>query len=173
MEHTMYCKFEGDQVTLFLKKEPNTNKCKIYLDAIQQFSRKTYEEVLLILDYINQGEDVWYWKEIFDLKKQEFMRLINYRKQILEMISRFEEKFLAQYQQSLKSGLEPYLQDLYFLHLQVSQENALDPQQLKKSLLLQHIEQQIFIIESVFQATSLQIIMDAIPNYLYLKQQIE
>jgi len=168
----MYCKFDGDQVTLFLKKEPDTNKCKIYLDAIQQFSRETYEEVLLVLDYINQGEDVWYWRDILDLKKQEFMKLINYRKQILEMIASFEEKFLAQYQQSLKTGLDPYLRDLYLLHLQISQEVTLDPQYLSESLRLQHIEQQIFTIESLFQATSLQAIVDAIPNYLYLQQQI-
>jgi hypothetical protein len=54
LEDKIYCEIKGEQLTLYVKKEEGLNKCDTYLQAIQQLARAKYDEVLLVLDYINQ-----------------------------------------------------------------------------------------------------------------------
>jgi hypothetical protein len=54
LEDKMYCKIEGEQLTLYVKKEEGLHKCDTYLQAIQQLAREKYDEVLFVLEYINQ-----------------------------------------------------------------------------------------------------------------------
>jgi hypothetical protein len=54
LEDKMYCKFEGEQLTLYVKKEAGVNKCEIYIKSIEQLARNKYDEVMLVMNYINQ-----------------------------------------------------------------------------------------------------------------------
>ena len=144
-----------------------------YIDAIQQLAKEKYDEVLLVLNYINQGNDTDYWKGVFEIKKQEFLKLVRYRTTILTMIQEFEQKFFIKYQASLREILEPYLRNL------LSRQATLDEQYLtvmpneQASITYQQIVQQIVIIQIIFNATTLDEIINQIPAYLYLKQVLE
>ena len=135
--------------------------------------KEKYDEVMLVLQYINQGDDVHYRREIFEIKKEEFLKLTRYRSTILEMISSFEEKFFAMYQDSLSQGLTPYLGILRELEINLYHSSAESPHNQPLALRHQQVAQQIDIIQTILDATSLDKIMELIPSYLYLKQQLE
>ena len=89
------------------------------------------------------------------------------------MIQEFEQKFFIKYQASLREILEPYLRNL------LSRQATLDEQYLtvmpneQASITYQQIVQQIVIIQIIFNATTLDEIINQIPAYLYLKQVLE
>ena len=172
LEDKMYCKVEGEQLTLYVKKEEGLNKCDVYINAIQQLAREKYDEVLLVIHYINQGNDVIYRKEIFELKKQEFLRLVKYRTTILTMIQEFEQKFLVKYQESLRQTLTPYLQTLLAVEVTFDQ-NPTSSSDEQVRIVHQQIAQQIIVIQTMFTAATLDEIINQIPAYLYLTQALE
>ena len=68
-EDKLYCDFERGNITLFLKNEAWMSKCKLYLDTIYQHAMKRYKEISAINSYIDQWNDVYYWKEVLEEKK--------------------------------------------------------------------------------------------------------
>jgi hypothetical protein len=156
-----------------VKKEEGLHKCDTYIQAIQQLNRNKYDEILLVIQYINQGEDVLYRREIFKLKKQEFLKLIEYRTTILTMIQEFEQKFFVLYQASLHQSLTPYLQTLEKMKEAYNQEHLMTPYDEETHIFHQQIIQQIVVVQSILNASTLDDIMNQISNYLYLKQALE
>ena len=168
----IYCELAGEHLTIYVKKEAGLYKCADYIGAIEHLARAKYDEVMLVVEYIDQGDDVGYRKEVFEIKKQEFLKLVRYRAKILDAVDSFEEKFFLKYQSALYHELSPYLQTLK------SQLNVLEsaihhtptqPLQEKR----RQVAQQILTLEAIFDAQSLDEIMARVPNYLYLKEQIE
>ncbi|MDR2190677.1 MAG: hypothetical protein LBP53_05890 [Candidatus Peribacteria bacterium] len=122
LEDKIYCAFEeGQQLTLYLKKEEGIRKCEIYVNALEQLMKQKYDEILLVAQYISQGDDVIYRKEVFELTKQTFLKLVNYRTMLKENIQSFEQKFLLQYQSSLSQHLNDYLTKLSTLSKNLEQ----------------------------------------------------
>ena len=173
LEDKMYCKVEGEQLTLYVKKEEGLNKCDTYIDAIQQLAREKYDDVLRVISYINQSDDKEYWREVFEIKKQEFLKLVKYRTTILNMIQEFEQKFLVKYQEALRQTLTPYLHDLITVQETFEKNAQSKPQTQQEYIIYQQVTQQILVIESIFTAATLDEIIDQIPAYLYLKQALE
>jgi hypothetical protein len=171
LEDKMYCSFEEEQITLYIKKEEGLQKCETYLQSLEQLTKKKYDELLLILYYIQQGDDVAYWKEIFEITKQDFLKFLRYKTTITEMIQSFEEKFLIKYQSALAQELTPYLEELQSHSLSLTQ--IVSPEDATLSIISQQIQQQILTITTILQATSLDEIIQLIPAYLYLKQALE
>ncbi|MDR2416238.1 MAG: hypothetical protein LBD75_06670 [Candidatus Peribacteria bacterium] len=125
----MYCTFENEQLTLYVKKEEGLQKCETYIQSLEQLTKKKYDEVLLILYYINQGDDLVYWKEILEITKKDFFKFLRYRTMITEMIQTFETKFLIKYQSVLAQELTPYLEILQSLYYPLAQ--AISPEDEK------------------------------------------
>jgi hypothetical protein len=172
LEDKMYCKFEGEQLTLYVKKEEGLQKCEVYIQSLEQLTQKKYDEVMLTLEYINQGDDEPYRRGVFELTKQEFLKLVRYRTMIVEMIQAFEEKFFLKYQEALTQSLMPYLTTLDKLSSLRTPLSHQSPGDEPLQIMVQQIQQQIFTITMMLQATSLDEIMQRIPAYLYLKQQL-
>lgn len=168
LEDKIYCQFEGEQLTLYLKEEPNTRKCAQYLSAIEQLAHQKYTDIFLVLEYINQGTDRVYRNEVYELEKQKFLRLVQYRQTFLSTISSFEEKFFVKYLESLIPFLTPYLSELYAQY-----QSYLLPDSSATMLQIQELEQQIRVVEDIMHAESLEDIMENIPAYLYFRQNVE
>jgi len=173
LEDKVYCIIEGEQLTIYVKKEEGSHKCAVYIEAVQQLAREKYDEVLLVITYINLGRDTAYRKEVFELKKEEFLKLVKYRTTILTMIQEFEYKFFVKYQESLLQTLTPYLQALVTIQTALEQEHQTVFHNEQTRIQYQQITQQILIIQTMFDATTLDEIIDQIPAYLYLKQALE
>jgi hypothetical protein len=171
LEDKMYCNFEQEQLTLYVKKEEGLQKCETYLQSLEQLTKEKYDEVLLILYYINQGDDVAYWKEILEITKKDFLKFLRYRTMIIEMIQSFEEKFFIKYQSTLAQELTPYLEILQSHYLPLAQ--VASPENKKLFIISQQVQQQIVTITTILHASSLDEIIQLIPAYLYLKQELE
>ena len=63
LESKVYCNLENKNVTIFMKNEGWTVKCQNYLDTIYQLALKKYNEISAIRSYIDDGDDVYYWKK--------------------------------------------------------------------------------------------------------------
>ncbi|MDR0650997.1 MAG: sugar transferase [Candidatus Peribacteria bacterium] len=166
----MYCKLENEQITLYVKKEEGLQKCETYIQSLEQLTKEKYDEILLILYYINQGEDIVYWQEILEITKKDFFKFLRYKTMIIEMIQTFEAKFLIKYQSALAQELTPYLEILQSHYLPLTQ--AISPESEKIAIVSQQVQQQIITITTILQASSLDEIMQLIPAYLYLKQEL-
>lgn len=87
-------------------------KCQTYLDTIYQLALKKYNEISVIRSYIEQGDDVYYWNNIFEDKKAEFLQLVNYRVQIKTAISKFESALFDKYYVILQEPMKIYYSEL-------------------------------------------------------------
>jgi hypothetical protein len=172
LEDKMYCKVEGEQITLYIKQEAAAHKCSLYVKVIEQLAKEKYDEIMLVLDYINQKEDVLYRQEIFEVKKQEFLKLIRQKDTILTMIENFEYKFFVKYQELLREELVPYVQTLQQVQQELDATHLITPYKEKDYIIYKQVTQQITIVQSVLNATTLDEIINQIPAYLYLKQAL-
>jgi hypothetical protein len=142
------------------------------LNTIYQLALKKYNEISTIRSYIEQGDDVYYWKKILEDKKTEFLQLVNYRAQIKTAISKFESALFDQYYDILQKPMQDYYLEL---EIQYSELINLDLSLRKSnhSLMVAQIEQQMQNVSHVLNAKNLDDIMQVVSSYIYLKKQIE
>lgn len=172
LENKVYCNLEGKNVTIFMKNEEWTVKCQTYLDTIYQLALKKYNEIFAIRSYIEQGDDVYYWKEVLENKNAEFLQLVNYRSQIKTAIDRFESALFDKYYNALQRPMQTYYSELESqYYILVNQDVSL--RESDYSLKLAQLEQQMWNINHVLNAKNLDDIMGIISSYIYLKNQIE
>jgi len=172
LENKVYCNFENKNVTIFMKNEEWTVKCQTYLDTIYQLALKKYNEISAIRSYIEQWDDVYYWKKILEDKKAEFLQLVNYRTQIKTAIDKFESALFDKYYDILYEPMQAYYSDLQSQYDILANQDVL----LRKSdhsLKLAQLEQQMWNVNHVLNAKNLDDIMEVMSSYIYLKKQIE
>lgn len=141
------------------------------MDTIYQLALKKYNEISSIRSYIAQGDDVYYWKQILEEKKSEFIQLVNYRTQIKTAIDKFELALFDKYYNLLQKPLKAYYSDLevqYYILL-----NKTSPKTQKTSLKIAQLEQQMWNVNHILNAKNMDDIMSVVPSYIYLKKQIE
>ena len=148
-----------------------TTKCQIYLDTIYQLSLKKYNEISAIRSYIEQWDDVYYWKRIFEDKKAEFLQLVNYRVQIKTAIDKFELALFDKYYNILEKPMQTYYSELEAQYYALANQDVSlrDPEY---SLKFAQLEQQMWNVNHVLNAKSLDDIMEVVSSYIYLKNQI-
>ena len=172
LESKVYCNLENKNVTIFTKNEEWTVKCQTYLDTIYQLALKKYNEISTIRSYINEWDDVYYWKRVLEGKKSEFLQLVNYRTQIKTAIDKFESALFDKYYNILYKPMQVYYSDLESQYYSLTNQDT----SLRKSnysLKLAQIEQQIWNVNHVLHAEKLDDIMEVLSSYIYLKKQIE
>ena len=172
LENKVYCNLENKNVTIFMKNEEWTVKCKTYLDTIYQLALKKYNEISAIRSYIQQGDDVYYWKNVLEDKNAEFLKIVNYRTQIKTAIDKFESALFDKYYYLLKKPMQTYYSDLEIQYYILANQDA----SLRKSdysLKLTQLEQQMWNVNHILNAKNLDEIMEVVSSYIYLKKQIE
>ena len=146
-------------------------KCQSYLDTIYQLAIKKYNEISIIRSYIDQWEDSYYWKEILEEKNTEFLELVNYRSQIKKSVDKFETALFDKYYGLLEWFMKNYYSDLETqYYILINQDAWMRP--YNYSILVAEIEQQMRNISHIINAKTLDEIMEVIPTYLYLKNEI-
>lgn len=167
-EDKLYCDFERGNITLFLKNEAWMSKCKLYLDTIYQHAMKRYKEISAINSYIDQWNDVYYWKEVLEEKKLEFLQLVNYRAQIKTAIDQFETRFFDRYFSILQQPMQTYYSNLENQYYILVNQKISSKDSSKKS----QIEQQMSNISKILDAKNMDELMMIIPSYIYLRTQL-
>ena len=147
-------------------------KCQTYLDTIYQLALKKYNEISAIHSYIEQGDDVYYWKNVLEEKKTEFLQLVNYRAQIKTAIDKFESALFDKYYVILQGPMRNYYSDLDIQYNTLSNQDA-SIKKSEHSLKLAQIEQQMWNVNHIIEDKNLDDIMNVISSYIYLKKQIE
>ena len=155
-----------------MKNEEWTVKCKTYLDTIYWLALKKYNEISTIRSYIDQGDDIYYWKKILEDKKAEFLQLVNYRTQIKTAIDKFELALFDKYYDILREPMEMYYSDLQNEYLNMINQDA-SLRSSDYSLRISQIQQQMWNVSRVLNAKNLDEIMSVVSSYIYLKKQIE
>ena len=172
LENRVFCSLENNNVTIFIKNEEWTIKCKAYLDAIYQLALKKYNEISAIRSYIDQWDDVYYWNKVLEDKKSEFLQIVNYRTQIKTAIDRFESKLFDQYYAILHDPMKKYYSDLEVqYYIMINQDVSL--RWSNHSLMVAQLEQQMWNVSHVLNAKNLDDIMSVVSSYIYLKKQLE
>lgn len=172
LESKVFCNLENKNVTIFLKNEEWTVKCQTYLDTIYQLALKKYDEISAIFSYIDQWDDVYYWKEILEDKKAEFLKLVNYRTQIKTAIDKFESKLFDKYYAILQDPMKKYYSDLEVQYYNIVNQDV-PLRSTDYSLKVAQLEQQMRNVSHVLNAQNLDDIMSVVSSYIYLKRQIE
>ena len=168
-EDKVYCNIEGENITIFLKKNAWMLTCKTYMDTVYQLALKKYNEIMTINYYIEQWEDVYYRKNILEKEKMDFLQLVNYRTQIKMVVDEFESVLFEKYYRILQKPMKVYYSDLetmyYILVNQKSSSNM--------ALRIAQIEQQMWNVSRILEAKNLGDIMNVVSSYIYLKKQLE
>ena len=171
-EDRVYCNFENNNVTIFLKDELWMTKCSVYIDTVYQLSLKKYEEIKTIRSYIAQWDDVYYRKEVLEQKKSELIQLINYRNQIKSAIAKFESKIFDNLYAVLEKPMKVYYSDLEMqYYILINQTSPRDS--LSNALMIAQMEQQLRNVSHIIEAKTLDDIMNVAPSYLYLKNILQ
>lgn len=170
-EDRLFCNINQQNVTIFLKNQEWTTKCQVYLDTIYQLAVQKYKEVALIREYISEGDDVFYWKWVLEQKKSELSQLINYRIQIKNAMSKFEDALFVRYYNMIKRDMELYYSDIetqYYILLNTEQSKR----KSDYSLVLAQYEQQMWNVSHILNAENMDQLMEVVSSYLYLKAQL-
>lgn len=171
LESKVYCNLKDKNVTIFMKNEEWTVKCQTYMDTVYQLAIDKYKEVQVIRSYINQWEDVYYWKKILDKKQSEFLQLVNYRAQIKAAIDKFEWALFDKYYDALQDYMTIYYSDLEIkYYTMINEDISLRP--YNYSIKIEQLEQQMYNVSHVLNAKKLDDIMNVMSSYIYLKQQL-
>ena len=171
LESKVYCNLKDKNVTIFMKNEEWTIKCQTYMDTIYQLAIDKYKEVQVIRSYINQWEDVYYWKKILDKKQSEFLQLVNYRAQIKAAIDKFEWALFDKYYNVLQDYMTIYYSDLEVKYYTMINQDVLS-RPYNYSIKIEQLEQQMYNVSRVLNAKKLDDIMNVMSSYIYLKQQL-
>lgn len=173
-EKTAYCELENGNVTVYMKKEKWLSKCQVYLDAINQLSQQKYNDILLIRQYM-QWDDTRYRKWVLETKQKEFLKLINYKVQIMSFINEFETVFFEQYKVLLQKEMKLYYSDLemeyYILINQNTWWNYWGINAIQNRIT--NLEQQMWTVDHILNAEKLDDVMEVAQNYIYLKKVLE
>lgn len=170
-ENKVYCNIENKNVTIFLNNDSWMLKCKTYLDSVYQMAAKKYKEILAIHSYIDQWEDVYYWNKVLEEKNAEFIQLVNYRTQIKKAMDKFEWVLFDKYYGILEWFMRSYYSELETqYYVLINEDVSLRP--ANYSIKIWQIEQQMWNINHILNAKKLDEIMDVIPTYFYLKNQL-
>ena len=172
LESRVYCNLDNNNVTIFMKNEEWTIKCQIYLDTLYQLALKKYNEMSVIRSYIQQGEDVYYWKNVLEDKKFEFLQLVNYRAEIKKSIDRFESALFDKYYGILHDPMKIYYSDLETQYYILANQKV-SLRESNHSLKLAQLEQQMWNVNHILNAKNLDDIVEVASSYIYLKTQIE
>ena len=171
LESKVYCNLDDKNVTIFMKNEEWSVKCKTYMDSVYQLALKKYNEILTIRSYVEEWDDVYYWTKILDEKKDEFLQLVNYRAQIKKAIDKFEAAIFDKYYDSLQDYMKIYYSDLeteYYILINQDYNSRIRNYSTK----VEPLSQQMRNVTRVLNATKLDDIMEVMSSYLYLKQQL-
>jgi len=171
-ESKVYCNMENNNVTIFMKNEWWLVKCQNYLDTLYQLALKKYNEILAIRLYIQQGDDVYYWKKILEDKKAEFIQLVNYRVQIKTAIDKFEAALFEKYYGILEKPMQAYYSDLWTQYYTLLNQD-ISARKYNHSLQLAQLEQQMWNVNHILNAKNMDDIMEVVSSYFYLKNEIE
>ena len=142
------------------------------MDTIYQLALKKYNEISAIRSYIQQGDDVYYWKNVLNDKNEEFLQLVNYRAQIKTAMDKFESALFDKYYNILQKPMQTYYSELEAQYYLLSNKDV-SSKESDHSLKLAQLEQQMWNVNHILIAKSLDDIMDVISSYIYLKRQIE
>lgn len=170
-EDRLFCNINQQNVTIFLKNQEWTTKCQVYLDTIYQLAVQKYKEMSLVREYISEGDDVYYWKWVLEEKKSELSQLINYRIQIKNAMSKFEDALFVRYYNMIKRDMELYYSDIetqYYILLNTEQSKR----KSDYSLVLAQYEQQMWNVSHILNAENMDQLMEVVSSYLYLKTQL-
>lgn len=172
LEGRVYCNFENNNVTIFMKNGKWAVKCQAYLDTLYQLALKKFNEISVVRSYIQQGNDEYYRKKVLEDKKAEFLQLVNYRTQIKTAISKFESALFDKYYAILERPMLNYYSDLEIqYYVLVNQDVSL--RESNHSLKLAQLEQQMRNVNHILNANNLDEIVEVVSSYIYLKNQIE
>ena len=172
LENKVYCNLENKNVTIFMKNEEWTVRCQTYLDTVYQLALKKYNEILSIRSYIEQWDDVYYWKEILEEKNSEFLQLVNYRTQIKTAIDKFELALFNKYYDILQKPMQTYYSDLETQYYILINQNV-SLRKFDHSIRVSQLEQQMWNVNHILNAKDLDDIMEVVSSYIYLKRNIQ
>ena len=170
-EGRLFCNIDQQNVTIFFKNQEWTTSCQKYLDTIYQLAVQKYEEVSLIREYISQWEDLYYWRWVLEEKKLELSQLINYRIQIKNAMTKFEDALFDRYYNLIKRDMELYYSDIetqYYILINTDKS-------LRKSdylSMVEKYEQQMRNVSHILNAENMDQMMEMVSSYLYLKKQL-
>ncbi len=171
-EGRLFCNIDQQNVTIFFKNQEWTTSCQKYLDTIYQLAVQKYEEVSLIREYISQWEDLYYWRWVLEEKKLELSQLINYRIQIKNAMTKFEDALFDRYYNLIKRDMELYYSDIetqYYILINTDKS-------LRKSdylSMVEKCEQQMRNVSHILNAENMDQMMEMVSSYLYLKKQLQ
>ena len=171
-EGRLFCNIDQQNATIFFKNQEWTTSCQKYLDTIYQLAVQKYEEVSLIREYISQWEDLYYWRWVLEEKKLELSQLINYRIQIKNAMTKFEDALFDRYYNLIKRDMELYYSDIetqYYILINTDKS-------LRKSdylSMVEKYEQQMRNVSHILNAENMDQMMEMVSSYLYLKKQLQ
>lgn len=108
----LYCQSRGDAVRVYLFEEEETYKCDAYLAVLNINLKQEYSSLLQIMNNLSRGDDRQYRQELYDAKKEVFLRLFSQIKQIETAVQDFQTSLLKKCQEFIFSSVEKEKSDL-------------------------------------------------------------
>lgn len=165
-EDKMYCDITKDKIVISLDAKW-IYSCKTYIRYIEVQMKKVYRDILLIQQYVDKKQDLWYWNPLKTDKVDRLNALQNIRLNIISHMQTFEDnlldtsktyflKSILAYQKKLKKTLSALLR--------------LENPYAQKYVSL--VESQLDTIDKIEWATTIPELNTYIQNYVYLKKQL-
>ena len=166
-EKNLYCEISKDKIIISLDSK-NNHTCNVYIRYIESQMKNVYKDILVIQKYVDQKEDLWYWKPLKKDKVDLLGLLQNMRLNIMSHMQTFQLNLIDTSKNFFLDSINDYTNKISkSLKILLTLE---DKSALRYISLL---EQQLDVIEKISQAKTFDQLDLYIKRYVYLKQQIE
>lgn len=159
----MYCAIQQDSIQIALKKTENNAPCGEYLAAVQSVLKKVTNDLLIVQGYISRGEDVVYWMNVREILRERFLYIDSIRKNIEYTMTLFETNIFARFKIYLQFELAAYYEQL------IDEKDRWSAELPIYHLL---IDEQIGVIEKIWEAENFDEFLPLAQRYLYLRREL-
>lgn len=165
-EDKMYCDISKDKIVISLDAK-DVYPCKTYIRYIEVQMKKVYRDILLIQQYVDKKQDLWYWNPLKTEKVNRLNALQNIRLNIISHMQTFEDNLL--------DTSKTYFLDSIWTYQKTLKKTLNALQRLENPYAQKYIslvKGQLENISKIERATTIPELNTYIQNYVYLKKQL-
>ena len=168
-QERLYCMVNGGSVRIYLLKEEWTIRCWDYIIVLNKYLKDEYNTIMQILSNRRRWDDILYWNNLFEQKKEQFLKLFSQKNTIQTAMDTFEEELLSKSKQLLEWTL---LNKLDVLDQQINLLEESEDNKTNISPKVEKVKTEINtkkeVIHALLEAERMDSFLDSFSTYLSL-----
>jgi len=167
-QERLYCKVSENSVRVYLLPDEETIRCLDYIKVVNNYLKNEYDIIMQIIANRNRWDDLEYRNELYDEKKEQFLKLFSQRTMIKKAMTDFEEELLSKSKSFLEETLQTKAEELKIQIAILKDELNNNTNNYRIEKTLNELETKESIVEELLIANTMDSFLQTFSIYLTL-----